>query len=160
MSLDLPKFIRAEAERAEMFAKLVERADELGRWEQTIADAAKRVDALKKQAEAAEKAIATAESQARAIVADAVNASADMERSAKAAVSEAQAEAAKIRDAAADAAKAAKAKENAAEAAEKKALDGIKAAEAKLATVTKSLADAEAVIARAAVISAAMKSAV
>jgi chromosome segregation ATPase len=156
MSLDLPKFIRAEAERAEMFAKLVERADELGRWEQTLADAAKRVDALKKQAEAAEKAIAAADEKATAILVAAKSEAAGIATGAKSLVSDAQAEAAKIRESAVEAARVAKAKENAAEAAEKKALDGIKSAEGKLAAVTKTLADAEAVIAKAAAIRAAM----
>lgn len=160
MSLDLPKFIRAEAERAEMFAKLVERADELGRWEQTISDASKRVDALKKQAEDAEKSIAAANEKATAILASAKSDAAGITAGAKSLVNDAHAEAAKIREAAVEAARVAKAKENAAEAAEKKAVDGIKAAEAKLAAVTKTLADAEAVIARAAIISAAMKGAV
>ena len=39
MAIDLPKFLRAEAQRAELFAELVKRADRLNNLEMDIVDA-------------------------------------------------------------------------------------------------------------------------
>lgn len=62
MAIDIPKFLRAEAQRAELFAELVKRGDRLNNLEQAEADS---LAAIEKNRSEADAILASAAAQAR-----------------------------------------------------------------------------------------------